>query len=131
MARKYLTIHTRKNFDAAHYIPKTETKCQYTHGHTFTVDITIFGLDVPEKRMMVDFIDLKKEIVKLDHTLLNDTFQDPTAENLARFFANKAWDLSKSQYPHIISVTATVYETPDCDATITITEEEFTLPNQN
>ena len=61
-------------FDAAHYLPEYNGKCERLHGHTY--------------KLVIDFIRLKnivKEEVlsKLDHACLNDILKQPSAENIS------------------------------------------------
>ena len=63
-------------FDAAHYLPEYNGKCERLHGHTYKLVVKVEG--TPDKEgMVIDFIRLKnivKEEVlsKLDHACLND-----------------------------------------------------------
>lgn len=82
-------------FESAHYLYKyyKDGSDEELHGHTFEAELFI---DSPELHngISVDFLEIRKNFEtlckKLDHTLLNeiDPFskQNPTAENLARFF---------------------------------------------
>ena len=72
-------------FDAAHYLPEYNGKCERLHGHTYKLVVKVEG--TPDKEgMVIDFIRLKnivKEEVlsKLDHACLNDILKQPSAEN--------------------------------------------------
>lgn len=74
-------------FDAAHFLPKYHGKCENLHGHTYKMVVKLEG--TPDKEgMVMDFIQLKnlvksKVIDKLDHAMLNDIFEQPSAENIA------------------------------------------------
>lgn len=74
-------------FDAAHYLPEYNGKCEKLHGHTYKLVVKVEG--TPDKEgMVIDFIRLKnivKEEVlsQLDHACLNDILQQPSAENIA------------------------------------------------
>lgn len=81
-------------FDAAHFLPNYEGKCKNLHGHTWLLEVEVslmlpFDLisEGPKQGMVIDFGDLKevvqREVIdKLDHTLLNDVIENPTAENI-------------------------------------------------
>ena len=74
--------------DCAHFLPKYKGKCEKMHGHTYKVVVTVEGEVDEETGLVMDFVEMKKifdENVdsKLDHTLLNDTIENPSAENLA------------------------------------------------
>ena len=75
-------------FDAAHYLPEYNGKCERLHGHTYKLVVKVEG--TPDKEgMVIDFIRLKnivKEEVlsKLDHACLNDILKQPSAENIIK-----------------------------------------------
>ena len=74
-------------FDAAHYLPEYNGKCEKLHGHTYKLVVKVEG--TPDKEgMVIDFIRLKnivkEEILsKLDHACRNDILKQPSAENIA------------------------------------------------
>jgi 6-pyruvoyltetrahydropterin/6-carboxytetrahydropterin synthase len=89
------TITRAFKFDAAHFLPGYQGKCLNTHGHTWKLEITVKG-DNKEKypSMLMDFSSLKRvinEIIieNLDHKLINDTIEIPTAENIGRWIREK------------------------------------------
>ena len=61
-------------FDAAHYTKGISSKCMNLHGHTFRVDVVVYGEIDSETGMVIDFGILKKivrEIVEeYDHTII-------------------------------------------------------------
>ena len=85
-------------FDAAHRLPYYEGKCFVLHGHSWVLEVEVSGtpilLEGPKVGMVMDFGDLKtavqREVIdRLDHTLLNDTISNPTAENILMWIWNK------------------------------------------
>jgi 6-pyruvoyltetrahydropterin/6-carboxytetrahydropterin synthase len=84
-------------FDAAHFLTKYHGKCEHMHGHTYRLWVTIEG-EIQENGMLLDHGFLKK-IVKeqiinrFDHRLLNDTFENPTAEIIAKYIWDELIDL--------------------------------------
>jgi len=84
-----LTVVKRISFDAAHYLPGYEGKCKNMHGHHWVVELGVNGQVNPETGMVVDFAELKKFLSmvrrQFDHHLVNDTIQNPTAENIALY----------------------------------------------
>lgn len=73
-------------FDSAHFLTKYHGKCEKMHGHTYKMHVTIEG-KVKKDGMVYDFVELKKlvkakVINKLDHALLNDVIDNPSAENI-------------------------------------------------
>lgn len=95
MGRK-ITITRRFSFDAAHYLPGHEGKCQNLHGHTYILEVTVGRDSLIEggssEGMIIDFSDLKSIVNKLvvdplDHQCLNELLPyRPTAENMANHF---------------------------------------------
>lgn len=77
--------------DAAHWLPGVSEghKCSRMHGHTYTVEITAFGEVSPHTGMVIDFADISRLIKpileRLDHRVLNDIIENPTAENIAAY----------------------------------------------
>ncbi|RLG83829.1 MAG: 6-carboxytetrahydropterin synthase [Thermoprotei archaeon] len=51
------------DFDAAHYTGGIESKCKNLHGHTFRVEVEVYGEIEPKSGMVIDFL-LLKRIVK-------------------------------------------------------------------
>lgn len=80
-------------FAAAHKLPYYKGACHNLHGHEWRVEVTLSGFTQTEgscKGMIVDFSIIKKIveekiISKLDHSYLNDIFENPTAEIMVRW----------------------------------------------
>ncbi|MBU1446609.1 6-carboxytetrahydropterin synthase QueD [Patescibacteria group bacterium] len=71
-------------FDAAHYLTKYNGKCEKLHGHTYKLHVTVAG-ELDNEDMVIDFVHLKEFVKtrvtsKLDHSSLNDFFENPSAE---------------------------------------------------
>lgn len=71
-------------FDAAHYLPSYNGKCEHLHGHTYKLVVKVEGYPDAEG-MIMDFSLLKKVVQekvlsRLDHSLLNDIIPNPSAE---------------------------------------------------
>jgi 6-pyruvoyltetrahydropterin/6-carboxytetrahydropterin synthase len=86
---KIMLLQRDFTFDAAHRLTQYHGKCEALHGHTYRLAVILKG--VPDSEgMVLDFVELKK-IVKekvlsrLDHAYLNDLFEQPTAEYIARW----------------------------------------------
>lgn len=77
------------HLSAAHFIPHADAgKCQYMHGHTYFINVTIAGDQLDEMGFLIDFKHIKNLIHKrYDHTVLNDhpEFKEkfPTTEQIA------------------------------------------------
>jgi len=73
-------------FDAAHNLINYKGKCEALHGHTYRLEVTVCGTpNELENGLLMDFGDLKdlvnKEVLsKLDHSYLNDHFEQPSTE---------------------------------------------------
>jgi 6-pyruvoyltetrahydropterin/6-carboxytetrahydropterin synthase len=88
-----MQIELRKTFqfEAAHLLPRLPRthKCRRLHGHSFKVEIAVFGDCDPRLGWLVDYADLSAAFKpiwqKLDHYYLNDIpgLENPTSENLA------------------------------------------------
>jgi 6-pyruvoyltetrahydropterin/6-carboxytetrahydropterin synthase len=86
---KFMLLIREFTFDAAHNLTKYHGKCERLHGHTYKMAVTVEG-SPDDEGMIIDFAILKdivnEEIVsKFDHSYLNDTIPQPTAENIARY----------------------------------------------
>ena len=77
------------HLSAAHFIPHDDAgNCQYMHGHTYFINITIAGDQLDEMGFLIDFKVIKSLVHKrYDHTVLNDhpEFKQkfPTTEQVA------------------------------------------------
>lgn len=97
-------------FAASHFLTKYHGKCENLHGHNYKIVVTIEG-PVKEDGMVLDFKIIKSTVNEnvidiLDHTHLNDTIDNPSAENLAVWI----WDKLKDKLP---LKKIAVYETED------------------
>ena len=79
-------IKVRGEFDSAHFLEGTGTKCDDLHGHRWVVWITLQSENLSPKGWVINFTVVKgwlKEILeKFDHSVLNYYLDQPTAENL-------------------------------------------------
>ena len=108
-------VHEFK-FEAAHRLPRVPEghKCARLHGHSFKVEVAIFGDVNPETGWLIDFGELyeiwRPLHDKLDHHYLNEIpgLENPTSEVLAKWI----WDQLAPNLPVLEQVT--LFET--CDA---------------
>ena len=82
------------DFEAAHKLPNHPGKCRVLHGHSYHLVISVDRPVEPQSGMAIDFSDLKlvvkREVVdRLDHTYVNDTIDNPTAEVMAVWIWNR------------------------------------------
>lgn len=84
-------------FEACHHLPNYDGKCRNPHGHSYKLEVTVFG-DMnktegdPKEGMLIDFGVLKtivneKVVDKYDHQDLNKFFKVPTAELMVESIA--------------------------------------------
>ncbi|MBV9484829.1 MAG: 6-carboxytetrahydropterin synthase QueD [Frankiaceae bacterium] len=74
-------------FEAAHKLSWHTGKCARLHGHSYRVDVKVSG-PLDQRGVVLDFAEVdevvEREVVaRYDHTFLNDSVGNPTAENLA------------------------------------------------
>src|SRR5512137_890953 len=120
-----ITVTKVFHFEAAHFLPKHKGKCKRLHGHTYKLEVTVRRLPhlkpIDDEGMVVDFSDLKKivnkEIIEdVDHSLLNDIMDTPTAENLLAWMNGRlTMALSDSLFK---IYRLRLWETPDSYAEI-------------
>ncbi|MSR74164.1 MAG: 6-carboxytetrahydropterin synthase QueD [Planctomycetes bacterium] len=109
-----MLISREFTFDAAHNLPRYHGKCERLHGHTFKVRVTVKAPLDTWSGMAFDFHQLKgpveTRVVKvLDHTYINETIANPSAE----FMAVWIWEQLKDLPLHEVCV----WETPTCQVT--------------
>jgi len=97
-------------FDSAHKLEWHPGKCKNLHGHTYRLQVTLEE-ELNENGIVMDFGDLKdivkdEVLNKLDHSFLNDTIENPTAENIVMWI----WNQLKPKLPLLNKIT--LYETP-------------------
>ena len=96
----FLMYVSRKfTFDSAHYLTNYYGKCEKLHGHTYTLEVTLQG-EVQSNGLVIDFVVLKRIVKKhvlekLDHQLLNDVIENPSAELLVVWIWDQLKDLHK------------------------------------
>ena len=97
-------------FAASHFLTKYHGKCENLHGHNYKIIVTIRG-EIQQDGMVMDFKIIKQKVNEkvidiLDHSHLNDTMENPSAENLAIWI----WEKLKNDLP---LTKIGVYETED------------------
>ncbi len=83
-----MRVRRRFDFEAAHALPNHPGKCRAMHGHSYRLSVTVDRPVEPASGMAIDFADLKaivrREVIdRLDHALINDVIENPTAERMA------------------------------------------------
>jgi 6-pyruvoyltetrahydropterin/6-carboxytetrahydropterin synthase len=107
------TISKTFKFSASHQLVglPADHKCSRLHGHNYTVEFRLEGDTLDDHCMVRDFGDLdsaRLAVEFLDHTHLNDTLADTTAEYLAMWF----YQDSKPYISELVAVR--VHETDTC-----------------
>lgn len=110
-------------FDAAHRITDYQGKCEKLHGHTYRLKVTVKG-DIKDDGMVIDFAVIKrvvqeKVIDKLDHSYLNDFFENPTTENVAYWI----YSILLKEFEKYHCVLYAVSLTEGANNTVTFIEE--------
>ena len=99
-------------FAAAHRLPRYEGPCFRLHGHNYRFFVGLEGEVDPATGMIIDFGLVKQAVQeqvlsRVDHRDLNDTLDNPTAENIARWI----WEVLEPRLPGLSEVR--LYEIPD------------------
>lgn len=107
-----ITVTKLFSFEACHYLPNYIGKCHDLHGHSYKLEVTVSG-DIKKsgatKGMIIDFKELKeivnKAVVdKYDHSLLNEFFNNPTAEIMVESIGKILYPLFKEKDCILLSV---------------------------
>lgn len=122
-----VSVCKKFHFCYAHLLPHHKGKCKNLHGHNGVLEVEV-SLDEynsnhspEEDGMVIDFGKLKEIVTKsiinrFDHTNLNNTFRNPTAENLCDEF----WSILQAHLPPYVELKRIrLYETDDSYAEIT------------
>ena len=97
MTQPVFEITKAATFDAAHYFADGPEHRPYAnlHGHSFTVEATVRGVQQEPVGWVADLADLDAELkavaAQLDHGLLNERpgLERPTLEHLCLYFAER------------------------------------------
>jgi len=87
-------VSVEYTFAAGHALRGYKGKCENVHGHNYKVQVTVAGEQLDATGLLMDFVEVKKNIrelvERLDHRFLNDVppfdVLNPSAENLAKYF---------------------------------------------
>lgn len=105
-----LKLSTTFRFSASHFLTKYHGKCENLHGHNYKLIVTIED-KLKDNDMVLDFKKIKEIIEKtvidkLDHSHLNEIFENPSAEIILIWI----WNELKNKLP---LKKITLYETDD------------------
>ncbi len=97
------TVTKRLEICGAHsLVLPYQSKCQNLHGHNWIITVTCRAKELDENGMVVDFEEIKRVVMQLDHANINHIFErpyknnpapnretNPTAENIARWICER------------------------------------------
>jgi len=88
-----IAVQRRYDFEAAHTLPWHAGKCSRPHGHSYRLEVRVEG-PLDQRGVVMEFDELdsvveSQVIERLDHTDLNATLPNPTAENVALWVAEQ------------------------------------------
>jgi 6-pyruvoyltetrahydropterin/6-carboxytetrahydropterin synthase len=91
-------LKIKHHFDASHFLPYYNGKCQNMHGHRWEIIVEVWAKELDKQGFVVDFGSIKEIINQYDHICLNDKTEykdiQPTAENISRFIYQKIKNLT-------------------------------------
>jgi 6-pyruvoyltetrahydropterin/6-carboxytetrahydropterin synthase len=116
-------VSVEYSFAAGHALRGYKGKCENVHGHNYKIQVAVEGQGLNSAGLLVDFVDLRKALKtlgeRLDHRFLNDLEPfdrlNPSAENIALYFAERLESQLKSDGVRLRSVT--VWESDGASAT--------------
>jgi len=117
-------VMIERNFSSAHQLRGYRGKCENLHGHNYKIEIYARGNELNNIGLLVDFVELKQAadelVAYVDHQNLNELEpfveeQNPSAENVARFFLEKLASKINDARVQIFKVRC--FETPTSVAT--------------
>jgi len=119
-----LIISKKFTFEAAHHLPHHEGLCHNLHGHSYKLEVAVTGIKMvtgSSRGMIMDFGDLTSIcnhiIVKfLDHKNLNETWGNPTAENIVESLAVKVSKQLDLHHRGVFLYRLKLWETEKCFA---------------
>jgi 6-pyruvoyltetrahydropterin/6-carboxytetrahydropterin synthase len=115
-----MQIRKQFSFEAAHALPNHPCKCARMHGHSYRLEIAISGplrRNGPSRGMVEDFDALEalvgtEILAALDHRTLNETIENPTAEEIALWI----WKHLEPALPSLDELV--LWETPSACAVL-------------
>jgi 6-pyruvoyltetrahydropterin/6-carboxytetrahydropterin synthase len=90
-------LFVEDHFDAAHYLPEYQGKCERLHGHRFKVLVRVTAAGLDRGGMAYDFAEMKRvlreALAVLDHNCLNElpdfATTAPSSENIAAWLYSR------------------------------------------
>ncbi len=118
-------VSVEETFAAGHALRGYKGKCENVHGHNYRVRVTLEGADLDPAGLLCDFVRLKDVIrgviQSLDHKFLNEQppFDriNPSAENIAKYFYERACEQLGQAANGARLASVTVWESDSTSAT--------------
>lgn len=119
-------LEAEVTFSAAHALRGYQGDCERKHGHNFRVQAVVYGQELDELGMLIDFKIFKEQLMKacaeLDHQDLNQlpNFQkkNPSSEVLAEYIYNHLDGLLQDKWRNRVKIRqVTVWESDKYGAT--------------
>ena len=114
------SVRVEARFEAAHFLREYRGITEPLHGHSYKVeaDLAARGGGVDGDAIAVDFVSAKRKLEvlakKLDYGCINDippfTEVNPSAENIAEWFANELQSAVADEHAVVTSIT--IWEGP-------------------
>lgn len=114
------TVRVEARFESAHYLREYRGISEPLHGHSYKVeaDLAARGGGIDGDAIAVDFVSAKRKLEALAKTLdygcINDippfTTINPSAENIAEWFANELQNAVSDEDAVVVAVT--IWEGP-------------------
>lgn len=117
-------VSVEETFAAGHALRGYKGKCENIHGHNYRVRVTLEGPQLDHIGLLCDFIHVKqviREVIQaLDHKFLNDLAPfdvlNPSAENLAKYFYDRAAEKMREHANGARISSVSVWETDTTSA---------------
>ena len=117
-------VTVEETFAAGHALRNYKGKCENVHGHNYRVQVTLAGEELDANGLLVDFVELKKELntilETMDHRFLNEVppfdVLNPSAENMARYIFDRLRDGLEGKGPARVTWVR-LWETDTCSTT--------------
>lgn len=119
MTENYV-VKIQARFESAHFLRNYRGVCEPLHGHSYLVEAELSAPDggLDEDDLAIDFVASKRELErlskKLDYGCINDVppFDgiNPSAENIARWFASELTEALGAEGAIVLAVT--IWEGP-------------------
>ena len=111
--RRRMRLEVEFSFAAAHRLPRYDGPCFRMHGHNYRFIVAVDGEVDPRSGMITDFGELQRVVgelvlARVDHQVLNDVLENPTAENIARWL----YETLRPGLPGLAEVR--LFEIPGC-----------------